>query len=101
MSQMRGLEDIMKRKQQSPRWGFSERQSNAAKQIETMSFDCSGDQLQLDYLMEMGFAWEEAAKLLNMREHLYKNIEMRQRMADDSRLLFARWLFENGEICEE
>lgn len=91
----------MRRKQQSSRWGFSECQSNPTWQVETAQSNRSHDQVLLDYLIEMGFAWEEAAKLLNMREHLYKNVEMRQRMAGDSRLLFARWLYEHGEICEE
>ncbi len=58
------------------------------------------EQIQLDYLMQVGFEWEEAVKLLNMREHLYENCEVRQRMADDLRTHFVRWLYEHGEISE-
>ena len=54
----------------------------------------------IDYLIEMGFAWEEAVKLLNLREHLSENAEMHQRLADDHRMQFARWLYEQGEITE-
>jgi hypothetical protein len=58
----------------------------------------SGDQVMLDYLMNVGFAWEEAVMLLHLREHLYENAEMRQRMTDDLRMHFARWLYVNGEM---
>ncbi len=60
----------------------------------------SGDQVMLDYLMNAGFAWEEAVMLLYLREHLYENSEMRQRMTDDLRMHFARWLYSNGEMNE-
>ncbi len=62
--------------------------------------DSSGDQAMLDYLMNAGFAWEEAVMLLYLREHLYENPEMRQRMTDDLRMHFARWLYSNGEMNE-
>ncbi len=55
---------------------------------------------QLDALLDAGFAWEEAVTLLNLREHLYENAEMRQRMMDNPRLNFARWLYLNGEMNE-
>ncbi|HVB73543.1 MAG TPA: hypothetical protein VNE38_08295 [Ktedonobacteraceae bacterium] len=61
----------------------------------------SEEQLLLDYLIENGFVWDEAVKLLHMREHLYSNAEMRQRMADDARTQFARWLYEQGQLKEE
>ena len=57
-------------------------------------------QMLLDTLIEQGFVWEEAVKLLHLREHLYENTEMTQRMADDCRMQFARWLYEQGEIGE-
>ncbi|GAC1565239.1 MAG: hypothetical protein NVS3B14_02300 [Ktedonobacteraceae bacterium] len=62
--------------------------------------NASEEQLLLDYLIDNGFVWDEAIKLLDMREHLYSNTEMRQRMADDPRVQFARWLFEQGELKE-
>ncbi len=59
------------------------------------------DQNNLDYLMDNGFDWEEAVTLLDMREHIYENVEMRQRMADDARIHFARWLYAHGMMNEE
>ena len=61
----------------------------------------SDEQIFLDYLLEMGFTLEEANKLVNLREHLWDNAEMRQRMAEDYRMHFARWLYERGEIQED
>ncbi len=81
----------MKNKQQP---GFPE--YNATTEASTIG--TVEEQMLVDYLIEMGFVWEEAVKLLNLREHLYENAEMRQRMADDCRLQFARWLYEHGEI---
>ena len=60
----------------------------------------SAEQMLLDYLLETGFAWNEAMKLLHLREHLYEGAEMRQRMAHDCRMHFARWLYEHGELSE-
>ncbi len=81
----------MKNKQQP---GFPEH--NATTEASTIG--TVEEQMLVDYLIEMGFVWEEAVKLLNLREHLYENAEMRQRVADDCRLQFARWLYEHGEI---
>ena len=61
----------------------------------------SEEQLLLDYLIDNGFVWEEAVKLVYMREHVYSNAEMRQRMADNAHMQFARWLYEQGELNEE
>ena len=61
----------------------------------------SEEQLLLDYLIDNGFVWEEAVRLVHMREHLYDNDEMRQRIADDAHIQFARWLYEQGEFTEE
>jgi hypothetical protein len=60
----------------------------------------SAEQCALDTLMNTGFYWEEAVKLLHLREHLYENNEMRQRVSDDLRMHFVRWLYEQGEINE-
>lgn len=61
----------------------------------------SEEQLLLDYLIDNGFVWEEAVKLVHMREHLYSNSEMRQRLADDAHMQFARWLYKQGELNED
>lgn len=58
------------------------------------------EQSCLHALMASGFAWDEARQLLTLREHLYENAEMRQRMAEDSRMHFVRWLYQQGEITE-
>lgn len=59
------------------------------------------EQRLLDYLIDAGFIWEEAMKLMQLREQLYENPEMRQRVAADQRMQFARWLYEQGELREE
>lgn len=58
------------------------------------------EQRQLDYLIETGFVWEEAVRLLHLQEHLYENAEVRQRTEEDPHMQFARWLYEQGEIGE-
>lgn len=58
-------------------------------------------QILLDYLLEEGFLWIEATKLIDLRVHLYENAEMRQRLANDYRLQFVRWLYEQGELHED
>jgi hypothetical protein len=55
-------------------------------------------QLLLDYLIDNGFTWEEAIRLVHMREHIHDNSEVRQRMADDAHMQFARWLYAQGEL---
>ncbi len=96
----------MKNMQPSSSGGFSDYHESSEQHI-TRRFepkhykpDTDGDQIMLDYLIDAGFAWEEAVTLLNLREHLYENTEMRQRMADDHRMLFVRWLYANGEMNE-
>ncbi|MBA2393399.1 MAG: hypothetical protein H0V70_11730 [Ktedonobacteraceae bacterium] len=59
------------------------------------------EQRQIEQLISLGFEWEEAAKLCDLREYLYDNDEMRERVANDSRMHFARWLYQNGEIKED
>ncbi len=59
------------------------------------------EQRQIEQLLDLGFNWEECVKLVDLREHLYVSDEMNERMADDSRMLFVRWLYENGEIRED
>jgi hypothetical protein len=82
--------------------GFSEHSERTTQpvRIETSTAGTEAEQVALDHLMETGFDWEEAAKLLNLRDHLYENAEMRQRMDNDSRLQFVRWLYEHGELNE-
>jgi hypothetical protein len=58
------------------------------------------DQMMIDYLIDTGFAWGEAVTLFNIREHLYENGEMHERMADDLRIQFVQWLYEHGEISD-
>ncbi|HEX7736034.1 MAG TPA: hypothetical protein VF458_14305 [Ktedonobacteraceae bacterium] len=58
------------------------------------------EQRQVEELMERGFFWEEAIKLVQLHEHLYENAEMRQRMEEDEYMRFARWLYEQGAINE-
>jgi hypothetical protein len=55
---------------------------------------------QVETLMERGFFWEEAVKLVQLHEHIYENIEMRQRLEEDEYMQFVRWLYEQGAINE-
>jgi hypothetical protein len=59
------------------------------------------EQRQIEQLLDIGFDWEEAVKLIDLRDHLYESNEMNERIADNSRMLFVRWLYENGEIRED
>jgi len=92
----------MKNRSQSAMGGFPEHNERIAEstEIEAAGARPSEEQMFLDYLIEMGFAWKEAMRLLELREHLHENAEIRQRMADDYRMHFARWLYEHGEIGE-
>ena len=78
---------------------FNERR---IQQAETMNEAVSAHEAQilLDYLIDNGFAWEEAIRLVHMREHIHDNSEVRQRMADDAHMQFARWLYAQGELNE-
>ena len=92
----------MQNRQQAPDNNFSDHDEYAAQQAETDASPASSmeEKRQLDYLLGSGFTWEEAVKLLHQRTHLYENVEMQQRMADNSRMHFARWLYEQGELYE-
>ena len=78
---------------------FSEH-NEATVQADANTVPLSEEQMLLDYLLETGFVWNEATKLLDLREHLYESPEMRQRMAHDCRMHFARWLYDHGELSE-
>jgi hypothetical protein len=82
---------------------YNERQGELAHSLEAKEYTPSGngDQVMLEYLINAGFLWEEAMMLLHLREHLYENAEMRQRITDDLRMHFARWLYVNGEMDED
>ena len=55
----------------------SERQEKLAQPFEAKHYTpkTSEDQIMLDYLMNVGFVWEEAVMLLHLREHLYENAQ--------------------------
>ena len=81
---------------------YNERQGELAPPLEAQQYTPSSDrdQVMLEYLINTGFLWEEAKMLLHLREHLYENAEMCQRITDDLRMHFARWLYINGEMDE-
>lgn len=64
------------------------------------SVEMTHEQAMLEDLLGGGFNWDEAVKLLHFRDHLYSNEEMRQRVANDHRMQFVRWLYEQGELKE-
>ncbi len=80
----------------------SEYNERRIQHAETMNEAVSAHeaQLLLDYLIDNGFAWEEAIRLVHMREHIHDNSEVRQRVEDDAHMQFARWLYEQGELNE-
>jgi len=82
---------------------FPEKHENATQQFEAEHYKptTESDQMMIDYLTDTGFAREEAATLLNMREHLYENTEMLQRMATNHRIQFVQWLYAHGEINDD
>ena len=59
-----------------------------------------GDQSILDELLDEGFTWEEGLGLMSLREHIYDIPEVRERMAADPHILFARWLCAQGVFSE-
>ena len=88
----------MQNKQQSGQGNVSD--SGQRAEIGASTSSMLEEQRQQEYLLSQGFTWDEARKLQHQRTHLYENVEMQQRMADDSRIRFARWLYEQGEISE-
>jgi hypothetical protein len=82
--------------------GFSDHNERMVPPIETevSLVDSLAGQTRLTSLLESGFTWEEAIRLLNMQEYLYENSEMRQRLSDNYRIHFVRWLIEHGELSE-
>jgi hypothetical protein len=93
----------MKERPQPPQGGFPEFNEHRVQQtsVEAERSEVREEQMFLDYLLALGFEQEEARKLVDLREHLYDNAEMRQRMAEDYRMHFARWLYEQGELREQ
>ena len=85
--------------------GFSGRKEKAARNIDAKHYQHkegnTKEQAMLDQLLTTGFRWDEAVKLLAMKENLCENAEMRQRMSADYRMHFVKWLYERGVVGEE
>ena len=92
----------MDKKPQSPMGGFPEHNEPIVRDVDSKlsMIEIEAEQALIKHLLEMGFAWDEVMSLLVLREHLYEGAEMRQRMANDHRMHFARWLYEHGELQE-
>ncbi len=89
----------MKNSSQSSEHG--ERPDRSVRQANGhFSTGMGNEQAQLDALMKSGFGWDEAVRLVYLRDHLYSNSEMQQRIANDHHMQFARWLYEQGELKE-
>jgi len=67
---------------------------------ELSMIEMEAEQALMEHLLVMGYTWDEVISLMHLREHLYEGAEMRQRMANDHRMQFARWLYEHGELQE-
>jgi len=94
---------MMQNPHQSSPGGQAEPNNQLAHLLETTLFptELAENQQLIERLLDTGFDWEEASKLIYLREHLYENKEIRQRVAEDSRMHFVRWLYEHGEIGED
>jgi len=92
----------MKNMPQPSRGGFSDFSELLTRSVRTEpSLDETAEELlALDHLLELGFEWDESVKLHYFRKYLYENMEVRQRMEDDHRMHFARWLYEHGEMSD-
>jgi hypothetical protein len=82
--------------------GFYEAPKHVTHRTEAKRYTSGSatEQLMLDYLLDNGFQWDEAVTLMNLREHLYENAEMRQRVTEDYRMHFVKWLFEHGLVSD-
>ncbi len=83
---------------------FSGRKEKETRHIEAKRSnkeENTKEQAMLDQLLDTGFRWDEAVKLLIMRENLCENAEMHQRMCEDYRMHFVKWLYERGVMSEE
>ncbi len=80
---------------------YSNESSIQHAERETLPANVSEEQIFIDYLLDEGFILNEATRLLHLRDHLYENAEMRQRMDNDYRMHFVKWLYEQGEISEK
>jgi hypothetical protein len=80
----------------------SEQEKSLARKFDAKHYTPgnNAEQLMLDYLLESGFQWDEAVVLLNLREHIYENAEMRQRISEDYRMHFVKWLYEHGLVSD-
>jgi hypothetical protein len=83
--------------------GFSEKCEKITYPVETQQYKAGTiqEQVMLEQLLATGFQWNEAITLLAMRENLCENVEMRQRMQDDYRIHFVKWLYEHGIVGEK
>ncbi len=91
----------MQNRQQPSQSNVSEQKEYSTPQVETSVASDQEQRKQLSRLLNMGFTLEEAHRLQHQRVHIYENAEMQQRQADDSKMLFARWLYEHGELNEK
>jgi hypothetical protein len=91
----------MQNRQQPSQNNVSEQKEYSIPQVETAVTADQEQRKQLARLLNMGFTLEEAHRLQHQRTHVYENAEMQQRQADDSKMLFARWLYEHGEMNEQ
>jgi hypothetical protein len=55
---------------------------------------------ELEHLRELGFAEDEAIKLIFMKDHVGEQIEYREMLEEQHRLDFIRWLVEHDRISE-
>ncbi len=58
------------------------------------------DSADSERLREQGFTEAEVAKLIYMKEHVIEQIEYREMLEEQHRLIFLRWLVEHDRISK-
>ncbi|HLI68735.1 MAG TPA: hypothetical protein VKV19_03155 [Ktedonobacteraceae bacterium] len=58
------------------------------------------DSADSERLREQGFTEAEIAKLIYMKEHVIEQIEYREMLEEQHRLIFLRWLVEHDRISK-
>ena len=56
------------------------------------------DNAGFESLLSLGFAEEEATRLVYMKNHVHDQVEYREMLAEQHRLDFMRWLVQHNRL---
>ena len=51
-------------------------------------------------MLDGNFTTDEVARLEHLREHFHDHVEYLERLLDERRIEFVRWLIETGRLSE-